>query len=112
MRVQLVYAGAQRQVLEVQLDLAAEVSIEQALPDVADVLGEDVVAQIRDGGLEAGVWGERVALARVLRDGDRLEFYRALRVDPKVARRERFSRQGARATGLFAQRRPGSKSGY
>ena len=57
MRVQLVYAGAQRQVLEVQLDLAAEVSIEQALPDVADVLGEDVVAQIRDGGLEAGVWG-------------------------------------------------------
>jgi sulfur carrier protein len=47
-----------------------------------------------------------------LRDQDRVEFYRGLRVDPKVARRERFSKQGARASGLFAKRRPGSKPGY
>jgi hypothetical protein len=38
--------------------------------------------------------------------------YRALKVDPKVARRERFARQGARTTGLFARQRPGGKSGY
>ncbi len=43
---------------------------------------------------------------------DRLEIYRPLTVDPKVARRERFSRQGARTTGLFARRRAGGKSGY
>jgi uncharacterized protein len=29
-----------------------------------------------------------------------------------VARRERFAKQGARTSGLFAQRRPGAKSGY
>jgi putative ubiquitin-RnfH superfamily antitoxin RatB of RatAB toxin-antitoxin module len=48
----------------------------------------------------------------VLRDGDRLELLRPLRVDPKVARRERFTGQGARSAGLFAKRRPNSKAGY
>jgi putative ubiquitin-RnfH superfamily antitoxin RatB of RatAB toxin-antitoxin module len=47
-----------------------------------------------------------------LQDGDRLEVYRPLRVDPKVARRERFKGQGARTAGLFAKRRPGAKPGY
>ena len=47
-----------------------------------------------------------------VRPGDRVEIYRPLKVDPKVARRERFVRQGARATGLFARRRPGGKAGY
>ena len=44
--------------------------------------------------------------------GDRLELLRPLRVDPKVARRERFVGQGARSSGLFAKRRPNSKAGY
>jgi putative ubiquitin-RnfH superfamily antitoxin RatB of RatAB toxin-antitoxin module len=42
-----------------------------------------------------------------LRDLDRIELYRPLKVDPKVARRERFQRQGARAAGLFARKRRG-----
>ena len=67
-----------------------------------------------DEGRVAGlsVWGRRVALDHVLREGDRVELTRALRVDPKVARRERFARQGSRTTGLFQQRRPGAKAGY
>jgi sulfur carrier protein len=47
-----------------------------------------------------------------VREGDRVEVYRGLKVDPKVARRERFRSQGARAAGLFAKRRPGAKPGY
>ncbi|NDC61669.1 MAG: RnfH family protein [Betaproteobacteria bacterium] len=58
------------------------------------------------------VWGNPVAADAVLQDGDRLEWLRALRVDPKVARRERFQQQGARVAGLFATRRPGAKQGY
>lgn len=59
------------------------------------------------------VWGRRVTPAHVLRDQDRLEVCRPLTVDPKVARRERFARQGAkRAAGLFAKRRAGAKAGY
>ncbi len=61
---------------------------------------------------QLGIWGKRVVQSHVLHEGDRLEIYRPLRVDPKVARRERFAKQGARTTGLFAQRRPGGKAGY
>lgn len=75
---------------------------------VADVLTEHVAA----GAALCGIWGRAVAPAQLLRDGDRLEVYRPLTVDPKVARRERFARQGARTTGLFARQRPGGKQGY
>lgn len=59
-----------------------------------------------------GIWGRQSADNTVLQEGDRLEAYRPLRVDPKTARRERFARQGARGAGLFANRRKGSKPGY
>jgi putative ubiquitin-RnfH superfamily antitoxin RatB of RatAB toxin-antitoxin module len=59
-----------------------------------------------------GVWGRVVERDGPVREGDRVEIYRALTVDPKVARRERFAHQGARGTGLFARQRPGGKAGY
>ncbi|MEO5606317.1 MAG: RnfH family protein, partial [Polaromonas sp.] len=48
---------------------------------------------------------------QLLQDADRIEIYRELRVDPKVARRERFNQQGAKRAGLFAKS-PGAKAGY
>lgn len=62
--------------------------------------------------LVLGVWGHRVDGSHRLQDGDRLELYRPLRVDPKVARRARFKAQGAGSAGLFARRRTGAKAGY
>ena len=62
--------------------------------------------------LTPGVWGRKASWSTRLREGDRVELYRALRVDPKVARRERFNRQGARRAGLFAKKRPGAAAGY
>lgn len=62
--------------------------------------------------LECGIWGRTVPLTHLLRADDRVEVYRALQVDPKVARRERFVRQGAKSAGLFAKRRAGAKAGY
>lgn len=59
-----------------------------------------------------GIWGRAVLPDAAIRHLDRVEVYRPLKVDPKVARRERFARQGARTTGLFARQRPGGKSGY
>lgn len=40
-----------------------------------------------------GVWGRLVAPSDAVRDGDRVEVYRALTVDPKEARRRRYQRQ-------------------
>ena len=64
------------------------------------------------GALTCGIWGRAVMPDQVLQQGDRIELCRPLQVDPKVARRERFARQGARGTGLFAKRRSGGKPGY
>jgi putative ubiquitin-RnfH superfamily antitoxin RatB of RatAB toxin-antitoxin module len=61
--------------------------------------------QIEVESMNLGVWGRRCIPAQTVRDGDRVELYRPLLVDPKIARRERFRKQGARAAGLFARKR-------
>ncbi len=63
-------------------------------------------------GAFVAVWGVKASLDQLLASDDRVELCRPLRVDPKVARRERFAKQGARTSGLFLQRRPGAKPGY
>jgi uncharacterized protein len=72
-------------------------------------------AAVQPGALPAlhyAVWGTKASADHLLKDLDRVELCRPLRVDPKVARRERFAKQGARTSGLFATRRPGAKPGY
>ena len=59
-----------------------------------------------------GIWGRLTAPSHPLKDGDRLEIYRPLQVDPKLARKQRFKRQGKGRTGLFARRRIGAVAGY
>jgi putative ubiquitin-RnfH superfamily antitoxin RatB of RatAB toxin-antitoxin module len=72
---------------------------------VADALGASGLLQKHGLGLEAlsvGVWGRRQPVDAVLREGDRVEIYRPLRVDPKEARRQRYrmgQRSPARASG-------------
>lgn len=74
---------------------------------------EQVLAAAGFANVQAcGVWGKQQPPDTVVQAGDRVESYRPLKVDPKVARRERFSQQGARASGLFAKRRANSKAGY
>lgn len=109
MHITLMYAVAPREVQEAVLDLPEGTTLGQAL-DRAGWLQR--FPEIDSAAFAFGVWGRKAAMHRVLREGDRVEVLRALRVDPKVARRERFVGQGARSTGLFAHRRPGSKAGY
>lgn len=107
--VQLVYSPAAREVVELALTLQTGCTALQAL----NLSGlPDQYPQLREGTLSLGIWGRRCEPDTVLQEGDRLEVYRPLTVDPKVARRERFNRQGARSAGLFAKRRPGAKAGY
>ena len=106
--VTLVYSPAPRTVEEEALHLPAGSTVRDALGRSAMVARH----AIETGAAPVGVWGRRASLDQPLRAGDRVEIYRPLRVDPKVARRERFRQQGARGTGLFARRRPGAKAGY
>jgi hypothetical protein len=61
---------------------------------------------------QPGIWGRPVPWTHGVQAGDRIELYRPLQVDPKVARRQRFKRQGKGRTGLFANRKSGSAAGY
>ncbi len=112
-QISLCYSPAPRQLLERALQLPAGSSLAQALAAVpADW---QFPADARYGVWNKTLKNEAGAVPHyILQDGDRLEIYRALRVDPMTARRERFKSQGARArsAGLFAQRRPGAKPGY
>jgi putative ubiquitin-RnfH superfamily antitoxin RatB of RatAB toxin-antitoxin module len=106
-RVIVLYSPAPREVLEWALDLPEGATVRDAV--LASGWRGHVSA---DAVPDVGVWGRRCAPQQPLREGDRVEIYRELLVDPKVARRERFRKQGARAAGLFATRRPGGKPGY
>lgn len=108
-RVHVVYSDAPRVVHEWPLCLEAGATVLDAL----QASGVQALLPGCDWALlEVGVWGDKAALTAPLREGDRVEIYRPLTVDPKVARRERFRQQGSRASGLFASKRPGAKAGY
>lgn len=49
--------------------------------------------------LRVGVWGRLCPTDERLREGDRVEVYRPLTVDPKEARRLRYRRQRGRLSG-------------
>ena len=109
LRITVVHSPGPRQVRQWTLDLPAGATVLQALH--ASGLEQDFPA-LDLATAAVGVWGRKAAANQPLQDGDRVEVYRALRVDPKVARRERFRTQGARSAGLFAKKRPGAKPGY
>jgi putative ubiquitin-RnfH superfamily antitoxin RatB of RatAB toxin-antitoxin module len=106
-RVTVSWSPAPRQVLEWLVELPEGATVRDAVL----ASGWSQACPGTEPG-DLGIWGRRCAPDVAVRDGDRVEVYRPLRVDPKRARRERFRKQGARAAGLFAQRRPGAKPGY
>jgi uncharacterized protein len=108
LRIAVVYSPAPRQVSAWTVELLPGATLQEAI--VASVFSD--FPELRLARLVAGVWGQKKGFDHVLQPADRVEIYRALRVDPKVARRERFKRQGAKTAGLFSKIRPGAKAGY
>lgn len=109
LQITVVYSPAARDVREVVLQLSAGTTVLQALQTSGLLQLFPVLDPLT---LVLGVWGHKAGLTQVLQDKDRVEIYRPLSVDPKVARRERFASQGARSAGLFVKRRAGAKAGY
>ena len=107
--VTVVYAPGARQIEQCQLSMKNGALVAEAI--VESQLLKALPADVVDA-LVASVWGRKAGLNDRLRNGDRIEILRDLRVDPKVARRERFAKQGAKSAGLFARRRVGGKAGY
>lgn len=108
--VHLVYSPRPRAVLTCTLTLPAGSTVWQAIETSGWLQSQP---EIDLGSSHAvGLWGRKTTPGHVLHEGDRIEITRALLVDPKHARRERFQQQGVGRAGLFAKRRPGAKAGY
>jgi putative ubiquitin-RnfH superfamily antitoxin RatB of RatAB toxin-antitoxin module len=90
LHVTLVYSPAPRQVTQHELRLPKGTTVAQAI-EQSGLLNECPDINLRDHpAFGVGIWGRKT----------------------KVARRERFQKQGTRGAGLFAKRRPGAKPGY
>ena len=83
-----------REVEEVPLQLPTGSTVAQAL-QASGLLAKHGLAL--DEQLAVGVWMKLKPLDTVLRQDDRIEVYRGLKVDPKEARRQRYRKQKAAA---------------
>jgi len=92
MKVEVVYAmQATQKIVELLLDEEATVHDAITKSGLAEIYTEIEVPVT-----PVGIYGERVQYDTVLRDGDRVEIYRPLEVDPMEARRLRAKSQQAR----------------
>ena len=84
-RVEVVYASATQQILY-RTELAQGTTVIQAIDasGISRALAYGVIDPQR-----LGIHGRRVVPDQLLRDGDRIEIYRPLMLDPMEARRRR-----------------------
>src|SRR5688572_27627320 len=93
MVIELVFAETPQRLHQASLRLPHGATVADALRASGwrELLGPELI-----DGLRLGVWGRPCEPQAVLRDRDRIELYRPLRVDPKEARRQRYRRDGMR----------------
>lgn len=85
LRIEVVYARPDR-AIRVRLQLPAGSTAREAF-EASGLPGR--VPELRDTEPDLGVFAHPVQPGHRLRDGDRLEVYRPLQIDPKDARRQR-----------------------
>lgn len=82
--VEVAYAEPARQWLE-ELQVPRGTTVADALSlALSGTLSSDTLNHS-----QAGIWGRPVDRSRLLKNGDRVELYRELLIDPRAARRER-----------------------
>lgn len=101
MKVEIVYSPAPRTVDLRVIELPGGATVADAIE--ASGLRERH-AQLKAGLPACGIWGRSCRVDRLLTEGDRVEVYRPLVLDPKEARRERGREQKQ-------AKRPGKLSG-
>ena len=111
-QITVMYSPAPRVVHERILPFSAGLTVMQALQECGLLAVCPEIDLSQPEAFTVCIWGKKTSPDDVLRDSDRIEICRPLTVDPKVARRERFQKQGSSRAGLFSKRRQGAKPGY
>jgi putative ubiquitin-RnfH superfamily antitoxin RatB of RatAB toxin-antitoxin module len=87
LRIEVAYARPGEHVLR-RLRVGRETTAAEAVTRAG-------LADVEPSPLVLGIFGRSVNADHLLADGDRVEIYRPLQLDPKIARRERAKRQRA-----------------
>ena len=83
-KVEIVFALAQKQSLQtVLVDAGASVADVIEKSELASAFADQNLAE-----MACGIWGREVARHHAVKDGDRIELYRPLELDPREARRQ------------------------
>jgi putative ubiquitin-RnfH superfamily antitoxin RatB of RatAB toxin-antitoxin module len=91
-RIEFVCSPEPRRVVRFALELPEGATLSHALRAAA---AHPQAGFLQQQDFDAGLWGRRQPLSTPLTDGDRVEAYRALRCDPKEARRLRYRQSPA-----------------
>lgn len=99
LNVEVAMSPGPRQVRLVALVLSPGATVRDALNASGFMGAAELGERLEPGGampavVQVGIWGRKAGLDTVLREGDRVECYRALQVDPKEARRVRYRAHG------------------
>lgn len=86
LQIEVVFSAGPRQIERIALSLPQGSSVKDAL------VQSGLWARVE--GLSLGIWGRKTPPGQVLKDRDRVEVYRELKVDPKEARRVRYRAHG------------------
>jgi putative ubiquitin-RnfH superfamily antitoxin RatB of RatAB toxin-antitoxin module len=82
-RVEIVFASPDTQsLLEIRLKVGTSVRRALELSGIYEKFGNVDMTN-----LHVGIWGQLVGRDRIVENGDRIELYRALEIDPREARR-------------------------
>lgn len=88
MQVEVAYARPEKQTI-VALEMNVGATVEEA---IAQSKLLERFPEIRIAENKVGIFGQIVGLATQLHDGDRVEIYRPLQIDPRKARMQRVRR--------------------
>lgn len=100
--VEVVFSPAPRQIRCLALSLPPGATL-------GDAVAATGWADLPPLAQHVGIWGRRAALDTPLRDQDRVEIYRAIKVDPKEARRVRYRAHGEKLPKGFKRPQSGVK---
>jgi len=84
--VELVFLSAAKDTVHHRLELKAGSTVSEALDQSGIYLSHPETKE-----LPVGIYSKQVSLDTVLKEGDRVEFYRPLSLDPKEIRRKKAS---------------------
>lgn len=83
-KIELVYVAKDSTTLQVKMELKQGATVEDAL-----IESRIYHLHPETNGLPVGIYAKQVSLDTVLKEGDRVEIYRPLALDPKEKRRQR-----------------------